>query len=149
MCKLLCSQHRALFLPLSFPEFQERLPTIATSLGYTGRAPASKYVIVQRSLSQPLCLKEKVFMTCPLTVELSRKNITVITLIRLCNSPKFPIAHQVWKQQKMCKKQRLEIFSETDVLCTAIPLNCLWKHRPCLKTHHLRNTSIFQMYYTH
>jgi len=73
LCKLLCSQHRALFLPLSFPEPQERLPVIRTSSGYTGRAPASHHVMVQSSLAQPLCLKEKVFMTCPLTAELSRR----------------------------------------------------------------------------
>lgn len=56
----------------------------------------------------------------------TEKNVTVITLIRLNNSLGFPKAHQIWK--KMHIKQRLEgFFSEIDVLCTAVLLNCLSK----------------------
>lgn len=67
----------------------------ANTSAYVGRAPVCKHLIVQSSLSQPLCLKEEVLMiNCPLNVE-------------LC----WPKAvHQVQQQQKMYKKHRQEIF---------------------------------------
>ena len=76
----------------------------ANTSTYVGRAPVGKHLIIQSSLSQPLCLKEESLMiNCPFNVE-------------LC----YPKAvHQVQQQLKMYKAKARDFFP----LHIAVPLN--------------------------